>query len=58
MEKEEKKTKNEVSVTRRAAIKAGWAIPVILSIGLSAGDVFAKASNSGNKKPKKNKKPK
>ncbi len=39
-----KKTDNEVSLTRRALIKAGWAIPVILSIGLPTGDVFAKSS--------------
>ncbi len=56
MEKEEKKTKNEVSVTRRALIKAGWAVPVILAIGLPNGDVFAKSSRgkgNGQNKPKK-----
>ncbi len=45
------KTDREVSLTRRAVIKAGWAVPVILSIGLPVGDVFVHAStgwgNSG-----------
>jgi hypothetical protein len=48
------KTDHEVSLTRRALIKAGWAIPVILSIGLPTGDVFAKSSRGigiGQSKP-------
>ncbi len=40
-----KKTDRETSLTRRAVIKAGWAVPVIVSIGLlSTGNVFARAS--------------
>ena len=39
-----KKTDSEVSHTRRALIKAGWAVPIILSIGLPVGNVFAQAS--------------
>ncbi len=39
-----KKTDSEVSYTRRALIKAGWAIPIILSIGLPVGNVFVHAS--------------
>jgi hypothetical protein len=39
-----KKTDREVSLTRRALIKAGWAVPVILSIGLPIGNVFVHAS--------------
>ncbi len=42
-----KKTDGEVSYTRRALIKAGWAIPIILSIGLPVGNVFVHASNGG-----------
>ncbi len=38
------KTDHEVSLTRRALIKAGWAVPVILSIGLPVGNVFVHAS--------------
>lgn len=40
---ESKKTDNEVSLTRRAAIKAGWAVPVILAIGLG-GNTFVHAT--------------
>ncbi len=40
---ESKKVEKEVSMTRRAAIKAGWAIPVILAIGLG-GNTFLHAS--------------
>ncbi len=50
-----KKNDSEVSATRRAAIKAGWAVPIILSIGLPVGDVFVHAS-TGRKGPKKIKK--
>ncbi len=39
------KTDRETSLTRRAVIKAGWAVPVILAIGLPNGNVFAKSSN-------------
>ena len=39
-----KKTDSEVCHTRRALIKAGWAIPIILSIGLPVGNVFVHAS--------------
>ncbi len=39
-----KKSDNEVSLTRRALIKAGWAVPIILSIGLPVGDVFVHAT--------------
>ncbi len=57
------KTDHEVSLTRRTLIKAGWAIPVILTIGLPTGDVFAKgsrgtgggSSGGGGKKKKKKK---
>ena len=42
-----KKTDSEVSYTRRALIKAGWAIPIILSIGLPVGNVFVHASSTG-----------
>ncbi len=39
----------EASLTRRTVIKtAAWAIPVILSIGLPTGDVFAKGSGHGH----------
>ncbi len=38
------KTDRETSLTRRAVIKAGWAVPVILSMGLSAGNIFAQGS--------------
>lgn len=41
---ESRKKDKEVSITRRAAIKAGWAVPVILAVGLNAGNVFAQAS--------------
>ena len=50
------KTDRETSITRRAVIKAGWAVPVILAIGLPNGDVFAKSSGGkgyGQYKPKK-----
>ncbi len=49
-EKSEKTEKNdrEASLTRRALIKAGWAIPVILSIGLPVGDVFVHATTGGS----------
>ena len=40
---ESKKVDNEVSITRRAAIKAGWAVPVILAIGLG-GNAFVHAT--------------
>ncbi len=51
------KTDREVSITRRAVIKAGWAVPVILAIGLPNGDVFAKSTTGKRyKKPKKPKK--
>ena len=53
-----KKTDHEASLTRRALIKVGWAVPIILAIGLPNGDVFAKSSNGkgyGQYKPKKNK---
>ncbi len=43
-----KKTDSEVCHTRRALIKAGWAVPIILSIGLPVGNVFVHAS-SGNR---------
>ncbi len=42
-----KKTDSEVCHTRRALIKAGWAVPIILSIGLPVGNVFANASTGG-----------
>ncbi len=45
---ESKKVDNEVSITRRAAIKAGWAVPVILAIGLGTGNVFVHASPRAN----------
>lgn len=45
------KTDHEVSLTRRALIKAGWAVPVILSIGLPVGNVFVHASTGGRTKP-------
>ncbi len=48
------KTDHEVSLTRRALIKAGWTVPVILAIGLPSGDVFAKSSRGhghGQSKP-------
>ncbi len=45
---ESKKVDKEVLITRRAAIKAGWAVPIILAIGLNTGNVFARASNNGN----------
>ena len=38
------KTDRETSLTRRAVIKAGWVVPVILAIGLPAGNVFSQAS--------------
>ena len=40
---ESKKVDKEVSITRRAAIKAGWAVPVILAIGLG-GNTFVHAT--------------
>lgn len=39
-----KKTDREVSLTRRTLIKVGWAVPVILTIGLPNGNGFAKFS--------------
>ncbi len=41
---ESKKNDKEVSLTRRALIKAGWAVPIILSIALPVGDVFVHAT--------------
>ena len=41
---ESKKIDKEVSLTRRAAIKAGWAVPVILAIGLGGRNAFVHAS--------------
>ena len=46
-----KKTDSKVCHTRRALIKAGWAIPIILSIGLPVGNVFVHASTSGQTTP-------
>jgi len=46
-----KKTDSEVCHTRRALIKAGWAIPIILSIGLPVGNVFVHASPGGQTTP-------
>ncbi len=42
---ESKIVDKEVSITRRAAIKAGWAVPIILAIGLR-GNTFVHASGS------------
>jgi hypothetical protein len=42
--KKAEKTDREATLTRRALIKAGWAVPVILSIGLPVGNVFVHAS--------------
>ncbi len=42
-----KKTDSEVSLTRRALIKAGWAVPIILSIALPVGNVFVHATTGG-----------
>ncbi len=51
---ESKKVDKEVSLTRRAAIKAGWAVPVILAIGLggntfvhATGNAYAYGENGG-----------
>ncbi len=44
----EKTEKNdrEVSLTRRTLIKtAAWTVPVILTVGLPSGNVFAQGSN-------------
>ncbi len=41
---ESKKVDKEVSLTRRAALKAGWAVPVILAIGLGGRNAFVHAS--------------
>ncbi len=55
-EESKKVVNKEVSITRRAAIKAGWAVPVILAIGLG-GNTFVHATGNAyghaNKKPKK-----
>ncbi len=48
--KKAKKNDREASLTRRALIKAGWAIPVILSIGLPVGDDFVHATTSGDRR--------
>ena len=40
---EGEKVEMERSITRRAAIKAGWAVPVILAIGLG-GNAFVHAT--------------
>ena len=40
---ESKKVDKERSITRRAALKAGWAVPVILAIGLG-GNTFVHAT--------------
>ncbi len=41
-----KKVGKETTLTRRAAIKAGWAVPVILAIGLG-GNAFVHATPTG-----------
>ncbi len=46
---ESKKTDSEVSLTRRALIKAGWAVPIILSVGLPVGNVFVHASTGSTR---------
>ncbi len=40
---ESKKVDKEASITRRAAIKAGWAVPIIVAIGLG-GNTFVHAT--------------
>jgi hypothetical protein len=42
---EGEKLDKEVTLTRRAAIKAGWAVPIILAIGLG-GNAFVHATSS------------
>ncbi len=44
---ESKKVEKEVSITRRAAIKAGWAVPIILAIGLG-GNTFVHATGQND----------
>ncbi len=44
---ESKKVDKEVSLTRRAALKAGWAVPIIVAIGLG-GNAFVHATPRGN----------
>ncbi len=51
---ESKKVDKEVSLTRRAAIKAGWAVPVILAIGLG-GNTFVHATGNAYGRTKKRK---
>ncbi len=43
---ESKKVDKEVSLTRRAALKAGWAVPIIVAIGLG-GNTFVHATPRG-----------
>ncbi len=43
---ESKKAGKETTLTRRAAIKAGWAVPVIFAIGLG-GNAFVHATPTG-----------
>ncbi len=45
---ETKHASREASFTRRAVIKAGWIVPVILAVGLPPGDVFAQSSPQGS----------
>ncbi len=44
---ENKNVDKEVSLTRRAALKAGWAVPVIVAIGLG-GNSFVHASGGND----------
>ncbi len=44
---ESKKVDKEVTLTRRAAIKVGWAVPIILAIGLG-GNTFVHATYDPN----------
>ncbi len=46
MSTESKRVGKETTLTRRAAIKAGWAVPVILAIGLG-GNAFVHATGTG-----------
>jgi len=46
---ESEKADKERSLTRRAVIKAGWMVPVILAVGLGTGNVFVHASRSYKK---------
>ena len=45
---ESKKVDKEVSLTRRAALKAGWAVPIVLAVTLGTGNVFVHASPQNN----------